>query len=331
MDRYELVYSALKSKNYSDKLPLSIWCHFPAVDRDPKGLAREEIAFQRHFDSDLMKISPHGRYCATDFGCVIADETDPVTGSTSCHRCAISSLEDWESLEPVDVHDGDFGKQIKAAELIMKEYESSVPSMMTVFSPFMVASKIDPELTQRIKDPDALKIIKGGVDVICKVMTEFSKASLDTGVDGLFIANQHFNSSLTEEEVKMFEIRYIERILKEVKNRPDFFPVFHLHGEEPRLAMAASLLENYLPAGINWHDRTTPPSLNEAKFKGGLLGGLDERDSLKNDQPEQVSDNLTNFLGEIVDKSNKIIAPGCVIPVGTSVEVYDAIIKSIRV
>ncbi|MHA2297633.1 MAG: uroporphyrinogen decarboxylase family protein [Candidatus Hodarchaeales archaeon] len=331
MDKYELVYSALKSYNNSEIFPLSLWCHFPGKDRIPNSLAREEIAFQKRYDPDLMKISPHGRYCCTDFGCVISEEVDAVSGSTHCIKCAISSLEDWESLEPVDVHDGDFGKQIKAAELIMKEYASKVPSMMTVFSPFMVASKIDPELLQRINDPDALDIIKGGLEIINKVMVEFSKATLDTGVDGLFIASQHFNKLLTEKDVKSFEVYYIQRIVKEMKNRPDFFTVLHLHGQEPRFQLAVELLEGLLPAGINWHDRMTPPTLDEAKFKGGLLGGLDERNSLRKNSPDQIKESLESFLTKIQDKTNKIISPGCVIPTDTQVEAYDALIKAVKI
>ncbi|MFW9990416.1 MAG: uroporphyrinogen decarboxylase family protein [Candidatus Odinarchaeota archaeon] len=330
MDRYELVFSALKSENYSGSLPLSLWRHFPGVDRDPEGLAREEIAFQKHFDPDLMKISPHGRYCATDFGCEIATETDPVSGSTKCRKCSINSLEDWESLEPVDVLEGDFGKQIKAAELIMKEYESTVPSMMTVFSPFMVASKIDPDLLQRIKDQDALKVVKEGLNILYKVMLDFSKASLDTGVDGLFLASQHFNTLLEEEEVRSFEIHYLQQMLNELRSRPGFFTVLHLHGYGPKFQLAADFLENYLPTGINWHDQSESPSLREANFKGGLLGGLDEQVSLRKDKPALVGEKLAKFLDKLDDRSNKIIAPGCVVPVDTLPDVYDIVIEAVR-
>ncbi|MHA1169868.1 MAG: uroporphyrinogen decarboxylase family protein [Candidatus Hodarchaeales archaeon] len=334
MDRYELVISALKSANHSGKLPLSLWKHFPGIDRDPAKLAREEIRFQKSYDSDLMKISPHGRFCVVDFGCEVGDETDPVTGSTMCRKCAIQSIEDWESLEPVDVHDGEFGKQIKAAELIMKEYQSVIPSMMTAFSPFMTAAKLDPYLLQRIEDPEAEKIVREGLAMLSKVILEYTKASLDTGVDGIFLASQHFNNSLKSvDNVKKFEISYIEPIISHLSKKHGYFTVLHLHGKEPQFNLAAEFLEEYLPSGINWHDQLTPPSFNEAKFRGGLLGGLDEQNSLRNDSNDKVADKLTAFLENSRSSGmmdNKIIAPGCVIPVDVPPNVFNAVRDSVR-
>lgn len=331
MDRYELVISALKSENYSGNVPLSIWKHFPGIDRDPNKLAKEEIRFQKMYDPDLMKISPHGRFCVVDFGCEVGDETDPVTGSTMCKKCAIQKLEDWESLESVDVHDGEFGKQIKAAEIIMKEYQSVVPSMMTAFSPFMTAAKLDPHLLGRMGDPEAEKIINEGLSTLSKVILEYSKASLDTGVDGMFIACQHFNYSLKSvENVRKYEIGYIEPIIKELSKKHGYFTVMHLHGKEPLLSLAAEFLDDKIPAGINWHDQLTPPTFNEAKFRGGLLGGLDDQNSLRNDTTDTVADKISDFLKTIDNIENKIIAPGCVIPVDVPPSIFDAVRNSVR-
>ena len=133
-------YNTLKAvvnQQVTEKVPYAVWKHFVEADRTPEDLAKAQLHFQERFDSVFMKISPHGSYCVVDFGGILGGYR-PVSGSRICDRPPILSLDDWETLEPVDPHDGEFGKQIKAVELITRETENMVPTVMTVFSPWHI-------------------------------------------------------------------------------------------------------------------------------------------------------------------------------------------------
>ncbi|MFX0185289.1 MAG: uroporphyrinogen decarboxylase family protein, partial [Candidatus Hodarchaeota archaeon] len=146
LDRFSLIKATFNHER-TEKVPYSLWKHFVEADKTPEGLAQAQHDFQKKFDSDIMKISPHGSYCVVDFGGILG-EYSPVSGSRICERTPILSLSDWETIEPVDPNEGEFGAQIKAVELIYQQVENEVPTMMTIFSPFMVASKLDPAILE---------------------------------------------------------------------------------------------------------------------------------------------------------------------------------------
>ncbi|MHA2364859.1 MAG: hypothetical protein ACXAC7_12965, partial [Candidatus Hodarchaeales archaeon] len=81
---YEDTLSALHGKSKTDKRPpFSIWKHFPKEDRYVNRMVKAHLSFQESYQPDLMKISPHGRFCTVDWGCVVPlNNIDPVNGST---------------------------------------------------------------------------------------------------------------------------------------------------------------------------------------------------------------------------------------------------------
>ena len=116
IDRFSLMKAVFEHQK-TEKVPYALWKHFPEADRTSEGLANAQLDFQQKFASDLMKISPHGSYCVVDFGGILGDYR-PISGSRICDKAPILSLSDWDTLEPVDPNDGEFGAQIKAVKLI---------------------------------------------------------------------------------------------------------------------------------------------------------------------------------------------------------------------
>ena len=131
MEKLELLLETFKGKN-SDFPLFSLWKHFPQDDRDPERLAEAHIKFYNQHQFDLMKISPHGRYPVVDYGCIIAKDFDPITGSTRCEECTIHSIQDWTSLENASINEGEYGNQIKMVGILGKKLED-LPKMMTSF------------------------------------------------------------------------------------------------------------------------------------------------------------------------------------------------------
>ena len=321
-----MLLNTFKGKN-TDYPLFSLWKHFPHDDRHSERLAEAHVKFYDHYQFDLMKISPHGRYPVVDYGCKVAKEYDPITGSTSCEDCAIHSLEDWGTLEQVNVNEGEFGDQVNTVKILSKKLEE-LPKMMTIFSPLMVASKMDENLVTHMREDKAK--LKEAFFVIYKDLLEFAQSSIDAGADGLFIASQHFRKSdLTWEEVDNFEIYFIKKLIQDTKRKSNF-NIIHIHGQDINFN---KVVENIDADGLNWHDQLTWPTIPEAAdiFSKGLLAGIDETQSLVDGNEEKIKKNILESI-EISNKHDNrvIISPGCVIPITATNESIEIISKTIH-
>jgi uroporphyrinogen decarboxylase len=326
MEKIELVLDTLKGRN--EYYPLfSLWKHFPYDDKDPIQLANAHEEFFTRHSFDLMKISPHGRYPVVDYGCKVSKEYDPFTGSTRCDECCIKSTIDWESIEPVNVNEGEFGDQIKTVELINKKLES-LPKMMTVFSPLMVASKMDQDLVNNLRNHP--RIMKESLYILYEVMLEFALSSIDSGADGIFLASQHFRETeLKWEEVEKYEIFFLKKIIEKIKRKSNF-SVLHIHGEN---IFFKQVTENIQTDAYNWHDQLTWPSLEEAAriTDRGLLAGIDETKTLIEGNKEKIKQNILESINISQQHDNRIIiSPGCVIPITVSEESIDIVSSTIK-
>ena len=322
MDKFDLIKKSFKAEP-TEKVPYAIWKHFPEFDKTPEGLFEAQMKFQNKFDSDIMKISVSGRAFAADFGAEVGGY-DPVSGSRIGLKYPIETLEDWWNVKEIDVTKGEFGKQISAMKLVHREVEGKIPTMMTVFSPLMVASEIDRNIVSHYrKDP---QLVGEQFKLIISAMTNFVRASFDAGVDGIFLATQHFNDRLTDEERMELEFKPMKSIIK--KNlKKNNFAVLHLHGDKPDYKLATKLPID----AINWHDQQTLPSLSEARemFKGGLLGGLNAESWKDISDPLDVV-SLILSVYESFKGPGLIIAPGCVIPQFVSDSTIDAAVSTIK-
>jgi uroporphyrinogen decarboxylase len=325
MDKFDLIRTSLKAKP-TERVPYAVWKHFPEFDKTPEGLFEAQMNFQNKFDSDIMKISISGRAFASDFGAEIGGY-DPVSGSRIGVKYPIETLEDWWNVKKINVNKGEFGKQINAMKLIHREVEGKIPTMMTVFSPLMVASEIDRNLVSHYrKNPH---LVEEQLKIIIEAMTDFTTLSLDAGADGIFLATQHFNNRLTDEERMELEFGPLKSLIKKTIKKKNFV-VLHLHGDKPDFKLATKLPID----AINWHDQQTTPSLSEARkiFKGGLLGGLNTESWKDILNPLDVLPLIVSMYNSFED-SGLIISPGCVIPQFVSdptIEVAVTTIKNLK-
>lgn len=321
--KFDKIKTAVKGEEL-DEIPVSVWWHFPEGDLDARSLCRMQLAFQRRFDPDLMKVCPSGGYPSVAFGAEIEYYGSP-TGAPRTKVPKIRSAEDWAALEELDVQDGILGEMLRAVERIGEALEGRVPFIQTVFSPLTICLKIGGNrLLEDLRSES--DTVEEALDVISKTMEEFARANLDAGASGLFFATQMATlDRLTEEEYRRYGMRYDLPILRAVRNRA-FLNVVHIHGENIMFDLIA---ENYPADGLNWHDQRTPPSLAEAskRFSGALLGGIDERVTLfkgtEGDVEAMVKDSVKSVSGRRI-----ILAPGCVIPLVAPEFNLDAVIRT---
>ncbi|MHA1932861.1 MAG: uroporphyrinogen decarboxylase family protein [Promethearchaeota archaeon] len=322
MDKFNLIRKAFKAEP-TEKVPYAIWKHFPEFDKSPEGLLKAQMKFQNEFDSDIMKISISGRAFASDFGAELGGY-DLESGSRICTKYPIEKLEDWENIRAIDTDTGEFGKQIKAMQLISREVEGKIPTMMTVFSPFMVASQIDKNIVSNYRENPEL--VGEHFNIIITALTDFAKNSIEAGANGIFLATQHFNNSLKDKERRILEYNPMKTLIKK-SIKKDNFLVIHLHGNQPDFDLAAKLPVD----AINWHDQQTTPDLFKARkiFKGGLLGGLNTESWKNLSNPEEIS-SLINSVYKSFRGNGLILAPGCVIPQYVSNTIIEKAVNTIQ-
>ena len=329
MSKFDLLRQTFLG-NLGETIPVSVWKHHPNKDRTPEGLAEEEIAFHRQFNHDLLKISFHGRYPVVDWGCEVFYD-GAVSGSTTCKNCVVREASDWEVLEPLDVSDGEFGRQVRAVQLIQGYAQDKVPTMATVFDPAMVAEKLSEKpLTDYMEsDPDVLETV---LEMITDVMVDFGRATIEAGADGVFLASQHStHSTVTEEQYQRFIYPYDLKLISKLRGKAKFV-VMHLHAKEQDERIRFDKIA-YTPGldALNWEDQSVELSLADGKriSRKTVLGGIDHNDVLRNGTPDEVKEQVLEATREAGLK-NLIIAPGCVITVDTPEENITAVVDAIR-
>lgn len=329
MSKFELLRQVLLG-NLEEQIPISIWKHHPELDRTPEGLAKEEIAFHREFDHDLMKISFHGRYPVVDWGCV-AIYDGSISGSTTCQSCVVQESSDWETLEPLDVNDGEFGKQIHAIELIKKYAQDKVPIMATVFDAPMVADKLSKKNLTDYMDttPD---IIESVLEMVNGVMIDFGRAALEAGADGLFIASQHStHAAVSDEQYKKFVYPFDFKMVEKLRGKAKFI-IMHLHARDENEDIRFEKIANTNGVdGINWEDQSASLSLNEGKklARKAVFGGIDHNGIFRSGSADEAKSQVLDALRK-AGLHRTVIAPGCVITIDTPRENIHSVVDAVR-
>lgn len=307
----DLVMSTLHGQ--VTEIPLvSIWRHYPTVDLNIDKLVETHLRDYKRFPSDLIKLSPHGRAPVVDFGCEISPGTTEFggSGSSSCKRCIIQNSLDWSKIEEVDPLDGHYADQLK----YVKKMRESLPNqimMMTIFSPTMVARKISANQFYNHLFGEDAKIVEEGLKIVSKVTTEFARASIDYGADGIFAAIQEADYKITTDVSELRRMITLNRPFMNEINKKSDFTVLHIHGKDVAFKDAVEILR---PTAVNWHDKTASTNLIDARniFDGGLLGGINPDTIL-----DGISDEEINYHIDLLEKLPLFYAPGCVLWQGT--------------
>lgn len=309
MTKRERVMAALAGAPV-DRIPISLWRHFPDIDLDPLALARALLNFHCRYDLDFIKVMPNGVYCVEDWGCEIAYQGGS-NGARTCVRHAVQRIEDWPKLHALDPSAPALARELRCLKAVCAGKGDDAPVLQTIFSPFTVARKVaGPDLTRETmtRDPGRLH---AGMEVIAATVATYVGACLDAGAAGIFFATQAATPEvLTPEEHARFVEPYDLRVLTAARDRGAII-LLHLHGERPYLTRLAA---TYPGHALNWHDRRTVPSLAEAKARlaQALVGGLDERGSMITATPEEVRAEVRDAVSQCGGR-RLIVGPGCVL------------------
>lgn len=298
-----------------DRTPVALWRHFPVDDQSPETLAAAQIAFQRSFDFDLVKVTPASSFCLKDWGADDVWEGD-TEGTRRYIKSVVREPSDWERLPVLDPQKGYLGGQLACLRAIRQELGPDTPILQTIFSPLAQAKHLaadDLLLVHLRKYPDA---VMKGLETIAQTARRFVVAARETGIDGIFYAVQHAQASLMPADEFARFSRVPDLSVLEAADGL-WCNMLHIHGDDIYFDAVA----DYPVHIINWHDRETLPSLADARasatFKSGhasvLCGGLG-RDTLTYGTSAQIQLEAADAVQQ-TGGHGLILSTGCVVPV----------------
>jgi len=292
-----------------DRVPVALWRHFPVDDTDAEELARTAAAFQQQYNWDFIKLTPLSNYSVADWGGTVAYHGHPEGTSDYITPPRVTTPEDWERLEPLDVHAGTMGRQLTSVRRLRELVGPEVPIIETVFNPLSQARKLvgnGMELVHLRRYPQQLQ---AALEQITSTTTAFIAAVLEAGADGIFYATQHARAALVSQAeyramLRPFDLRILEAA------REGSFNLLHLHGMDTYL----DLVSDYPVHALNWHDRDTGPSLAEGvrSFPGLVVGGLSQRDMVEGN-PAGIRELARQAVTETGGR-RVCLSTGCVLP-----------------
>jgi uroporphyrinogen decarboxylase len=277
----------------------------------PSRLAELALHLQRELDLDFVKYMPYGMYSTVDWG----SELKVFTGFDEPpvpHNFPIQKPEDWDKITPRKGTRGEYAVVLESQRIFMEmrkeSTQESVPFLQTVFSPMTTAAKLASEATLIEHLRLCPEKVKRGLEVIMETTTQFARAAVGEGADGLFFATQMSTRKITAEEHAAFVKTYDIPILNAIRGN-SWFNILHIHGAD---TWFEELLD-YPVQALNWHDRDDGPSFSEARKKApdkAFVGGLSHLKVLTDGTDAEVRSQVEDVWKN--GGRGVVLGPGCV-------------------
>jgi uroporphyrinogen decarboxylase len=292
-----------------DRLPVAFWRHWPGDDQRAESLAAVALDFQRRYDLDFIKLPVSSTYTVADYG-VKHEYQGSLMGDRAYLERVIHKIEDWDRIQPLDIHQGTYGWHLQAVEMVLKQKEKDTPLIVTMFDPLSLAAYLsgDDLLLAHLRSyPER---VGPALTSLTETSVRFARAVIEMGADGVFFSTRFASlEMMNPAEYRQFGRPGDLAVLKAAQS--GWFNVLHFHGQYPMLPELA----DYPVQALNWHDRTTPYTLSGAApiFGGALMGGVEQYKVLhfsgRNEIEDQVEDAVRQMKGKRL-----IVAPGCTYP-----------------
>lgn len=293
-----------------DRPPVALWRHFPVDDQQPETLAGATIAFQEDFDFDFVKVSPASSFCLRDWGAEDSWRGDP-EGTREYTRRPIQEPEDWLELRPLAATEGSLGDQLACLSILQRHFADETPYIQTIFSPLSQAKNLaggERLLEHLRREPHS---VEAGLKTIAATTAGFIQEARKNGISGVFFAVQHASYGLMDREAfRRFGEGYDLQVLQAADGL--WLNVLHLHGSSLMFDVAST----YPTTVVNWHDRETPPSLEDGRrsVRGAVCGGLSRRATVVLGTAADVEAEARQAIGALHGRG-LILGTGCVVPV----------------
>ncbi|MCI0476748.1 MAG: hypothetical protein L0Y55_10915 [Anaerolineales bacterium] len=312
-------------------MPVALWRHFPGDDTHADKLAARVVEFQKKYDFDFVKITPASGFRGEMYGATYVDGKNR-EGTRAYVTLPVQSLNDWEKIVPLDAANPVFIREFTATKLVRQQIGADTHVAQTIFSPLSTAQNLakDRVWEDLRQNPD---VLHRALRAITETTIRFAIANLRAGADAIFFATQSATAkSLSREEFCTFGAAYDLQVLEAIRAvKPDFV-FLHIHGFD----IYFDELMNYPVDVLNWHDRRTAPSLQDARAilrvaqnDKTIAGGIDEYNVLGGTSREDVLAQARDAIAQAGERGF-ILAAGCVTLVDTPEENIRAVVEAAR-
>ena len=329
-DRYERVMAVMR-REVPDRVPWSIWGHFPALNwldyyswelstRNGEHSAQAHMALLRELDykMDMLKVTPFYRFMAKIWGSKLRFKNNDEWPDYL--ETAVQEPEDWTKLQYLDPK-----KELKESVICCNTLSRdlrTMPFIYTIPSPIVQALNGigTPErvLEDMKNNPDALE---EGLETITASSIDLAKACVDAGASGIFIGiggGGRIWKDFTMEQLEKYALGYEKRILEAVD-----CPIKLLHicstplgNAQDKNLMESGWINKYPATAINWDDHAYTPIERGKELYGdkyGIIGGLNFRETLRSGTPKQVEEETRKAIEAAGEDGGFMLGPGCTI------------------
>lgn len=295
-----------------DRMPIALWRHWPVDDQSADSLVRATLEYQQRFDFDFVKVTPSHTFSVADWGGRTSFQ-GRVIGDRSHLERVVGRPSDLDALELLDVHRGQLGMQLEALRRVIDAVGPDVPVIATVFNPLGVLRYLagdDAYVLHLRREP---QLVHRALGVIAETYVRYVSEAVKLGVAGIFLSSAAIGYRvMSVAEYQEFGTPYDLQVLTPASGC--WLNILHLHPPEPMFDLAI----DYPVQALNWDDRTTPPTLGEARARTNklLLGGIGQWETLQLGTPEDVRAQVLDAIAQ-VDGKGLMVTAGCTYPLTT--------------
>ncbi len=299
-----------------DRLPITVWRHFPDFEDSAESLARVHVAFQMRFGFDLVVFTPPHAYTARPWGYRPGAQMDEYGRPVDAFRPFARSGR-WPDLSIAGAVDGALGETLDAIRLTARNLPDDAPLIMTVYGPlttayFLRGDALADDLGMGLGLDSGLA---EAVESISVSLGEFCRCALQIA-DGLYLISYFAGTDIASDPQQARELMDIDLALLKPFYAEEKLLMLHMHGND---ILFDEALDHPVDV-LHWHDRWVKPSLRDARIKSEavLMGGINEADTIHRETAAAVSLQVEDAISQ-VEGRGLIVAPGGPIKVSTPV------------
>jgi uroporphyrinogen decarboxylase len=334
---------AVMRREQPDRVPWSIWGHFPAVNwldyyswelsqRSGEEAAKAHIALLRELDykMDLLKVTPFYRFMAMQWGSHFDFKNNEENAPT--FSTIVKEAKDWEKLWVLDPKK-ELREYVRTNEILARDLRT-LPFIYTIPSPIVQAMNGigTPErvLDDMKNNSDSLK---NGLDIITETTIDFTKACIDAGATGIFFGiggGGRIWKDLTKTQMEEYGLEYDKKVLDAVNCD---IKMMHICSTAAGNAQDQDYFESgwfkkYPVDMINWdaHEYTWLDKGKEVYGdKFAICGGLNRVKTLRSGSPAEVEAEVKKAINDAGERGGFMLGPGCTVYQDMSRANYNAV------
>lgn len=334
---------AVIRREQPDRVPWSIWGHFPAVNwldyyswelaqRSGEEAARAHMALLRELDfkMDLLKVTPFYRFMAMQWGSKFDFKNNEEEAPTL--DTVVKETTDWGKLWVLDPKK-ELREFVRTNEILTRDLRN-MPVIYTIPSPIIQAMNGvgTPErvIKDIEKDPGS---IKEGLEVITETTIDFTKACIDTGIQGIFYGiggGGRIWRELSIPQLEEYALGYDRKVLDAIDCEIKMMHICStpMGNAEDQGLMESGWFKKYPVDMINWdaHEYTW---LDKAKKiysdKFAICGGLNRVSTLRRGTPSEIESETKKAIDDAAEGGGFMLGPGCTVYQDMPKDNYNAV------